>query len=104
MPGILIAVLFLSPYILVPFFMARMFRTDVIKSQWLPYLLTAIFLLIYPDLTFWVLSLFREPLKEGEYMCMVPPIFINIPLFPIAISLQVFFSLRPSNKAKTKMG
>lgn len=95
MPAILVIVLFLSPYILVPLFMAQLFRKHAIEPIWLTYLFAAIILLIYPDLMFWISSLFKAPLKEGQYLCMIPPIFINVVLLPIAVLFQWFFNRRP---------
>lgn len=92
MSVILVVVLFLSPYIMAPLFMARVFRKHIIEPQWLTYLLTAILLLIYPDLTFWILSHFKAPLKGGQYMCMIPPIFISVFLLPIAMLSQWIFN------------
>jgi cell shape-determining protein MreD len=94
MVPILFTTLFLSPYILVPLFMARTFKRRAIHPQWLTYLLTAIILLIYPELFFRIAFLFKEPLKEGQYLCMFPPILINIVLLPIALVIQWIFNRR----------
>ncbi|MES2828139.1 MAG: hypothetical protein V4687_08290 [Bacteroidota bacterium] len=92
MSGILITALFFSPYILVPFIMARAFRIYAIEPKWLTYLFTAIFLLIYPDLMFWISLLFKEPLKDGRGMCFFPPVLMNVPLLPLALIVQWGFN------------
>lgn len=94
MLAILIATLLLSPYFLIPLFMSQAFRNGAAEKKWLwlSYLFTAILLFVYPDLMFWTLSLFREPLKEGQFLCMFPPIFINVPLLPLALLFQWGFN------------
>lgn len=84
----MLAIPLLSPYILIPLLMTWLFRKYRVKPMWLTFLLTAMLLLVYPDLMTYFLFLFKEPLKENRSGCMFPPIFVNIPLLPLAMIFQ----------------
>jgi len=98
----IIFILFLVPYVLVPFFLARKFSNGRMK-MWLTFLvtfsLTSIILCIWPFLFEWLnYALFPAP--EKDPMCRFPMIFINIVLLPISLLLQILFNLtlRPNRE------
>lgn len=82
--------LFLTPYIIIPLLVSRLFRRYKLALRILSYLLTTITIILY-TLLLQTLAM-PAPAEKGGYICAPPVMIIIVPLLPISLLVQAISS------------
>ncbi len=88
----IIIIVFLSPYIIMPWLMSFLFKKSKIQPAFLTYVFTTILTIAY-TIFLQVLPMMHTT-KEGDYNCVPPIIIIILPLLPISLFMQFLFNKR----------
>lgn len=91
MTGILI-ILFLSPYIIIPWIIAFLFKKGKIQPAFLTYVFTTIIIIAY-TIFLQILPTLSSRNEDG-YECIPPIIIIIVPLLPISLFAQSIFNIK----------
>jgi hypothetical protein len=78
--------LFLTPYIVIPLVVSRLFRRYKLALRILSYLLTTVIIILYTILL-QILAI-PAPAEKGSYTCVPPVMIIIVPLLPIGLVVQ----------------
>jgi len=87
---IIVFLIFLSPYIIIPWIFSFFFKKNKVQPVFLTYVFTAILTIAYT--IFLQLLPMMHTTKEGNHNCVPPIIIIIVPLLPISLFMQFVFN------------